>query len=59
MDKKLKRRANLLYRLRKHGVRVDTKQKTIFIPYLEDPYQFVQAKHLAKEYFFNIQFIIT
>lgn len=36
-----KRRANLLYKLRRKGIEADTKQRVIFIPYGEEP-----AKHI-------------
>ena len=53
-----KRRSNILYRLRKKGVRVNTKERTIFIPYGEDPNKEVQVGRLRKEYHFNVQFKI-
>lgn len=55
----LKRRANLLYRLRKHGITADTKQRVIFIPYGESPWKFPQVGRHSKEFYFNIQYIIT
>lgn len=55
----LKRRANMLYRLRKHGISVDTKERCIFIPYGESPWRFPQVRRLHDEYYFNIQYIIT
>lgn len=55
----LKRRANLLYRLRKHGITADTKQRVIFIPYGESPWKFPQVGRLSREFYFNIQYIIT
>lgn len=54
-----KRRANLLYKLRRKGIEADTKQRVIFIPYGEEPRQYVQAVRLCREFYFNIQFIIT
>lgn len=54
-----KRRSNLLYRLRKKGVSVDTRRRIIYIPYEEDPHQAVQIDCLRKEYHFNVQFILT
>lgn len=33
---RLKRRANILYRLRKKGIKADTKQRVIFCPFNED-----------------------
>lgn len=53
-----KRRSNILYKLRKEGVRVDTKSRTIFIPYGENPNKAVQVSRLRKEYHFNVQFEI-
>lgn len=53
-----KRRSNILYKLRKKGVRVDTKQRTIFFPYGEDPSQMIQIGRLRREYHFNVQFEI-
>ena len=58
MDKRLKRRANLLYRLRKKGVRCDTKAREIYFAYNKDPMKVIQIKRLCKEYYFNIQLII-
>lgn len=54
-----KRRANLLYKLRRKGIEVDTKHRTIFIPYGQQPYLHIQTKRLCKEFNFNIQYIIT
>lgn len=53
-----KRRSNILYKLRKKGVRVDTKSRTIFIPYGENHNKAVQVSRLRKEYHFNVQFEI-
>lgn len=53
-----KRRSNMLYKLRKKGVKVNTKERTIFIPYGEDPNKEVQVVRLWKEYHFNVQFEI-
>ena len=53
-----KRRSNLLYRLRKKGVQVNTKERTIFIPNGEDPSLVVQVRSLIKEYHFIVQFVI-
>lgn len=57
--KNFKRRANLLYKLRRKGIEADTKRATIYIPYGSDPFAHVQAKRLHTEFFFKIQFIIT
>lgn len=54
-----KRRANLLYKLRRKGIEVDTKQRVIFIPYGEEPDKYIQVVRLCREFYFNIQFIIT
>lgn len=54
-----KRRANLLYKLRRKGIEADTKQRVIFIPFGEEPYKHIQVTRLCREYHFNIQFIIT
>lgn len=42
MDRILKRRANLLYNLRKKGVRCLTKEHMIFFPYNENPHEVCQ-----------------
>lgn len=55
----MKRRSNLLYRLRKKGVRVDTKFREIYIPYGEDPFPFTEVCRLREEYHFNIQYVIS
>ena len=54
-----KRRANLLYKLRRKGIQADTKQRVIFIPYGQHFSRYVQAVRLFKEFNFNIQYIIT
>lgn len=54
-----KRRANLLYRLRRKGIEVNTKKRTIFIPYGQQFSQYIQAVRLCREFYFNIQYIIT
>lgn len=54
-----KRRANLLYKLRRKGIEADTKQRVIFIPYGEEPNKHIQVVRLCREFNFNIQFIIT
>lgn len=59
MNPKTKRRANMIYRLRRHGISVLTKERIIFIPYGDDPFLFPQVRRLNQEYFFDIQFIIT
>lgn len=59
MDKKKMRRKNLLYKLRRKGVRCDTKRRVIEYPYGEDPARIPQIRRLVKEYNFNVQLIIT
>uniref|UniRef100_A0AB33JAU6 Uncharacterized protein n=1 Tax=Prevotella sp. GTC17260 TaxID=3236796 RepID=A0AB33JAU6_9BACT len=49
---------NLLYRLRRKGVRVNTKERTFFISYGEDFNTIVQISRLRYEYHFNVQFEI-
>ena len=56
---RLKRRANILYRLRKKGIRADTKQRIIFCAAGKDITNIVQVKRLRKELHFNIQLVIT
>lgn len=58
IDNRLKRRANILYRLRKKGVRCDTKEKTIYFAFNKDPYKVIQIKRLCNEYNFQVQLII-
>ena len=58
MDKRLKRRANLLYRLRKKGVRCDTKAREISFAYGKDPMEVIQIRRLCKELNFNVQLTI-
>ena len=53
-----KRRANLLYNLRRKGVEVDTKLRIIYLPFDEDPYKHSQTFKLCKEFHFNIQYCI-
>ena len=50
---------NQIYRLRKKGIRVDTRQRVIFLPYGEKVEDYVQASRLFKEFYINVQFIIT
>lgn len=59
MDKQHKRRANILYRLRKKGVRCDTKAKEVYYPYGENPNAVVQIRRLREEYNFSVQFEIV
>ncbi len=54
-----KRRANLLYRLRRKGVECNTKERCIFLPYGEKPQDYAQIPPLCREFHFYVQFIIT
>lgn len=56
---KTKRRDNILYKLRRKGVTVDIKQRTIYIPYGKNPDKTIQVVRLRKEFNFGIQFIIV
>ena len=50
---------DILYRLRRKGVRCDTKARVIECPYGKDPMRVRQIRRLVEEYRFNIQFIIS
>ncbi len=54
-----KRRANLLYKLRRKGIEADIKQRVIFIPYGEEPDKYIQVVRLCHDFDFCIQYIIT
>ena len=56
--KQLRRRAYLLYRLRKQGIRCLTRCRTIFYPYGEDPKSVPQICSLISEFHFHVQFEI-
>lgn len=56
---KTKRRDNMLYKLRKHGIRADVKEKVIFIPYESNPWEYPQVRRLQDEFYFNIQYVIV
>ncbi|WP_199741395.1 hypothetical protein [Prevotella sp. OH937_COT-195] len=49
------KRDNLLYRLRKKGVRVHTKERTIYFAFDGEPFQIVQVKRLCREFNFYVQ----
>ena len=57
-QQRLKRRANILYRLRKKGIRADTKQRIVFCAAGKDITNIVQVKRLKQEFYFNIQIVI-
>ncbi len=48
-------RDNLLYRLRKKGVRVQTRERTIYFAHDGVPFQIVQVKRLCREFNFYVQ----
>lgn len=52
----LKRRTNLIYNLRKKGVKCNTRKRTIFYPYRENPNEILQIKQLREEFNFTVQF---
>ena len=53
------RRKNLLYKLRKKGIRWDAKSRCIEYPYGEDSMREPQIWRLMQGYNFNTQFVIT
>lgn len=59
MDKRKMRRKNLLYKLRRKGIRCDTKGRCIEYPYGGEPRDVPQIRRLMDEYKFNIQFVIV
>ena len=54
----VKRRANLLYKLRRHGVECNTKLRVIYLPYFDTPEKYPQIPRLCREFHFNVQYII-
>lgn len=52
----MKRRANILYRLRRKGIQCLTKQHTILFPYGKQPYSVLQIRQLVREFNFTVQF---
>lgn len=48
-------RDNLLYRLRRKGVRVQTKERIIYFLFDGDSLRIIQVQRLCKEFHFNIQ----
>ena len=51
---KVKRRDNILYRMRKKGIRCLTRKKTILYPYGKNPDAVRQIRQLRNEYDFLI-----
>lgn len=55
MDKqKYKRRANILYRLRKKNIRCNTRERTIFYPLGQNPYEILQIRQLLAGFNFVV-----
>lgn len=52
------KRDNLLYRLRKKGVRADTRECTIFFGVGGEPFKIRQIRRLCREFHFNVQLVI-
>ncbi len=48
-----------MYRLRKKGILIDTKQRIIFLPYFEKIEDYPQILRLSREFYFNVQYIIV
>ena len=53
------RRKNLLYRLRKKGVKVNTRERCVYLPYGSEPDNIAQVRRLRREYDFVVQFDIV
>lgn len=51
-------RDNLLYRLRKKGVRVQTKERTIYFVFDGKPFQIVRVQRLCREFNFHVQLVM-
>lgn len=49
------KRDNLLYRLRKKGIRALTRERIIFLPFDGEPFELVQVRRLCKEFRFHVQ----
>lgn len=48
-------RDNLLYRLRKKGVRVQTRERTIYFARDGAPFTIIQIRRLCREFHFSVQ----
>ena len=48
-------RDNLLYRLRKKGVRVQTRERTIYSAHDGAPFTIIQIRRLCREFHFSVQ----
>ena len=56
--KKRQIKYNLIYRLRRKGFRIITRQRLVFCKYQSTPYDTIQIKRLKREFNFMIQFEI-
>ena len=52
------KRDNLLYRLRKKGVQVNTRKRVIFFGVGGEPFKIKQIIRLCREFYFNVQLVI-
>ena len=52
------KRDNLLYRLRKKGVQVNTRKHVIFFVVGGEPFKIKQIIRLCREFHFNVQLVI-
>jgi hypothetical protein len=48
-------RKDIIYRLRRKGVRIDVRHRTIFFPFGDNPNDVVQIRRLRNEFNFNVQ----
>jgi len=55
VDKRTKRRDNILYRLRRRGVRCSTRGRTIYVPAGTDTAPIPQVRRLCAEFGFAVQ----
>jgi hypothetical protein len=56
--KKVRKHRDIIYRLRKKDVRVETKVRIIYFPYGQNPDDVVQVRRLRSEFNFTVQFEI-
>lgn len=52
------KRDNLLYRLRKKGMRANTREHTIFFGMGGEPFEIRQIRRLCRDFHFNVQLVI-
>ena len=52
------KRDNLLYRLRKKGVQVNTRERVIFFGMGGEPFKIKQIIRPCREFHFNVQLVI-